>query len=54
MSKRFAIPLDPSIVAGGATVRALAQAVTERLATLSSTSPFVELVAADRRLRCDK
>jgi hypothetical protein len=31
MSKRFAIPLETGIVTGGATVRALAQAVKERI-----------------------
>ena len=38
MGKRFAIPLDTSIVARGATVSALAQAVKERACTLVPSS----------------
>ena len=36
MGKRFAFPLDTSIVTGGATVRALAQAVRERMGGVTS------------------
>jgi syringomycin synthetase protein SyrB1 len=44
MSKRFALPLDTSIVTGGATVSALAQAVKER-ATIVVPSSLECLVA---------
>jgi amino acid adenylation domain-containing protein len=47
MSKRFALPLDTSIVTGGATVSALAQAVKEKMAAASSQSPSVEQAVAE-------
>jgi Syringomycin synthetase protein SyrB1 len=39
MSKRFGLPLDPGIVAGGATVRALSEAVRERMAARNGQVP---------------
>ncbi|HYM75985.1 MAG TPA: non-ribosomal peptide synthetase [Candidatus Dormibacteraeota bacterium] len=47
MSKRFAIPLDTSIVAGGATVSALADAVKERMAALNQADPSAERTVAE-------
>jgi syringomycin synthetase protein SyrB1 len=47
MSKRFAIPLDTSIVARGATVSALAEAVKEKMAAMNQPGPSVEQAVAD-------
>jgi hypothetical protein len=46
MSKRFALPLDTSIVARGATVRALASAVREQMAADPVPSSALACVAA--------
>jgi amino acid adenylation domain-containing protein len=47
MSKRFAIPLDTSIVTGGATVSALAQAVTDKMAVAHQQGSPVEQAVAE-------
>jgi amino acid adenylation domain-containing protein len=47
MSKRFAIPLDTSIVLGGATVSALARAVKGRMAGANRHGPPVEQAVAE-------
>jgi amino acid adenylation domain-containing protein len=47
MSKRFDLPLDTSIVTGGATVSALAQAVKEKMAAASAQGPSVERAVAE-------
>ncbi|HEY6351245.1 MAG TPA: non-ribosomal peptide synthetase [Candidatus Angelobacter sp.] len=47
MSKRFAIPLDTSIVARGATVSALSEAVKEKMAAMNQPGPSVEQAVAD-------
>jgi amino acid adenylation domain-containing protein len=47
MSKRFALPLDTSIVTGGATVSALAQAVKEKMAATNQQAPPVEQAVAE-------
>jgi amino acid adenylation domain-containing protein len=46
MGKRLAVPLDTGIVAGGATVRALAQAVKERTSMVIESSLPLECFAA--------
>jgi amino acid adenylation domain-containing protein len=46
MSKRFSIPLETGIVAGGATVRALSQAVKEKIA-VAAQAPQVEQTITD-------
>jgi syringomycin synthetase protein SyrB1 len=46
MSKRFALPLDTSIVARGATVSALAEAVKEKMAARQQ-GPAVEQTVAE-------
>jgi acyl carrier protein len=46
MSKRFGIPLETGIVAGGATVRALSQAVKEKIAG-AAQAPQVEQTITD-------
>jgi Syringomycin synthetase protein SyrB1 len=45
MSKRFALPLDTSIVARGATVSALAEAVKEKIAAQQQGSAIEQTVA---------
>jgi acyl carrier protein len=42
MGRRFAIPLDTGIVARGATVRALAEGVKEKMGAVNQQSPSVE------------
>src|SRR6202034_2129831 len=42
MGKRFAIPLDPGIVARGATVRALTEAVKEKMGAVNQQPPSME------------
>jgi syringomycin synthetase protein SyrB1 len=46
MSKRFGIPLETGIVAGGATVRALSQAVKERLTISEQESQMEHTITA--------
>jgi syringomycin synthetase protein SyrB1 len=47
MSKRFAVPLDTSIVAQGATVSALARAVKEKMDAVNQLDSPVEQVVAE-------
>jgi len=47
MSKRFEIPLDTSIVARGATVSALAEAVKEKIAAMDQQVPSMEEAVAE-------
>jgi acyl carrier protein len=47
MSKRFGVPLETSIVTGGATVSALAQAVKEKRFAANEQEPPVEQVVAE-------
>jgi hypothetical protein len=46
MSKRFALPLDTSIVARGATVNALAEAVKEKIAASTLVPSSLECLVA--------
>ena len=52
MGKRFALPLDTSIVTGGATVRALAQAVRERINTFVASPSSNAFVGSSSPLEC--